>query len=408
MKRFILPVIVVILVALLGVGLVGFNLFRDKAIKDFFATMQQPAAPVSTYTVEPGEWTPEVEAIGTVSAIQGVELSVEVAGIVKDIPFTANQTIQQGAPLLQLDDAIEKADIVAAKAQDVLMDQTLARARTLSTRGVGAVSSVDEAQAASLAKKAEIAKLEAVMEQKLLKAPFTGTVGIPRIELGQYLAPGTVVVTLQDLTTMRVDFTVPEQALSEIKIGQPIKLGLTDNDISFKGEITAIEPRIDPATRLISVRAKVDNPEGKLRPGQFAQVRVTLPKEEDVFTLPQTALVSSLYGDYVFVVRPAPDEAKPADATKPADAQSSGAASAADAAKPAEGADEKKEPKLVATQVFVTPGRRSGLVVEITKGIKQGDIVITAGQNRLSPGAAVKIANDVNPANTKEAGLPTK
>ena len=370
--------------------------------------MQQPAAPVSTYTVEPGEWTPEVEAIGTVSAIQGVELSVEVAGIVKDIPFTANQTIQQGAPLLQLDDAIEKADIVAAKAQDVLMDQTLARARTLSTRGVGAVSSVDEAQAASLAKKAEIAKLEAVMEQKLLKAPFTGTVGIPRIELGQYLAPGTVVVTLQDLTTMRVDFTVPEQALSEIKIGQPIKLGLTDNDISFKGEITAIEPRIDPATRLISVRAKVDNPEGKLRPGQFAQVRVTLPKEEDVFTLPQTALVSSLYGDYVFVVRPAPDEAKPADATKPADAQSSGAASAADAAKPAEGADEKKEPKLVATQVFVTPGRRSGLVVEITKGIKQGDIVITAGQNRLSPGAAVKIANDVNPANTKEAGLPTK
>lgn len=408
MKRFILPVIVVILVALLGVGLVGFNLFRDKAIKDFFATMQQPAAPVSTYTVEPGEWTPEVEAIGTVSAIQGVELSVEVAGIVKDIPFTANQTIQQGAPLLQLDDAIEKADIVAAKAQDVLMDQTLARARTLSTRGVGAVSSVDEAQAASLAKKAEIAKLEAVMEQKLLKAPFTGTVGIPRIELGQYLAPGTVVVTLQDLTTMRVDFTVPEQALSEIKIGQPIKLGLTDNDISFKGEITAIEPRIDPATRLISVRAKVDNPEGKLRPGQFAQVRVTLPKEEDVFTLPQTALVSSLYGDYVFVVRPAPDEAKPADATKPADAQSSGGASAADAAKPAEGADEKKEPKLVATQVFVTPGRRSGLVVEITKGIKQGDIVITAGQNRLSPGAAVKIANDVNPANTKEAGLPTK
>ena len=399
-KRYLLPVIILVLVALLGVGLVGFNLFRDKAIKDFFATMQQPAAPVSTYTVQTGAWTPEVEAIGTVSAIQGVELSVEVAGIVKEIPFTANEIIEKGQPLLQLDDAMEKADIVAAQAQNVLMDQTLERARTLSTRGVGAVSNVDEAQAASLAKKAEIAKLQAVMDQKLLKAPFTGTVGIPRVELGQYLSPGTVVVSLQDLSTMRVDFTVPEQNLSELKIGQPIKLGLNESDVSFKGEITAIEPRIDPATRLVSVRAKVENPDGKLRPGQFAQVRVTLPKEDNILTLPQTALVSSLYGDYVFVVRPA--EQQP-DAGKPTEPQPAGAASA-EAAK----SEEKKEPKLVVAQVFVTPGRRSGLLVEITKGIKPGDIVVTAGQNRLNPGAVVKIANDVNPANTKDSGLPTK
>lgn len=400
-KRYIVPVIALIFVILIGVGLVGFNLFRDKAIQEFFATMQQPAAPVSTYTVKPTDWTPEIEAIGTVSAIQGVELAVEVAGIVKDIPFGANEDVEQGAPLLQLDDAIEKADIVAAKAQDVLMDQTLARARTLSTRGVGAVSSVDEAEAASLAKKAEIAKLQAVMEQKLLKAPFKGTVGIPRIELGQYLSPGTVVVTLQNLDTMRVDFTIPEQTLSEVKVGQPIRLGLTDNDISFKGEITAIEPRIDPATRLISVRAKVDNPDGKLRPGQFAQVRVTLPTEDNVITLPQTALVSSLYGDYVFVVRPAEDKG---EAPKPAGGEqaAAGAANAADA--PAE----KAEPKLVAVQVFVTPGRRSGLLVEVTKGLKPGDIVVTAGQNRLSPGASVKVTNDVNPANTVDAGLAKK
>ena len=407
-KRYLVPVIALLFVILIGVGLVGFNLFRDKAIKDFFANMQQPAAPVSTYTVEPGSWTPEIEAIGTVSAIQGVELAVEVAGIVKEIPFASNQEVEQGAPLLQLDDAIEKADIVAARAQDVLMDQTLARARTLSTRGVGAVSNVDEAEAASLAKKAEIAKLQAVTDQKLLKAPFKGTVGIPRIELGQYLSPGTVVVSLQDLDTMRVDFTIPEQTLSEIKIGQPIKLGLTDSDISFSGEIIAIEPRIDPATRLISVRAKVDNPEGKLRPGQFAQVRVTLPKEDEVYTLPQTALVSSLYGDYIYVVRPA--ENKP-DAPKPARESSAGTANAANSAAPAEEkklADAAPEQKLVAAQVFVTPGRRSGLLVEITKGIKKGDIVVTAGQNRLSPGATVKITNDVNPATKTDAGLAKK
>ncbi|MGH7005303.1 MAG: efflux RND transporter periplasmic adaptor subunit, partial [Alphaproteobacteria bacterium] len=383
--------------------------FRDKAIKDFFATMQQPAAPVSTYTVEPGVWTPNIEAIGTVSAIQGVELAVEVSGIVKEIPFKANQTVEAGADLLQLDDAIERADIVAAKAQDVLADQTLQRARTLNTRGVGAVSSVDEAQSASLAKKAEIAKLQAVLDQKLIKAPFKGTVGIPRIELGQYLSPGTVVVSLQDLATMRVDFTVPEQTLGSVEIGQPIKLNLTDNDESFDGEITAIEPRIDPETRLVSVRAKVDNTSGKLRPGQFAQVRVTLPKEENVFTLPQTALVSSLYGDYVFIVRKAPDENKQADAAKTDEAQKP-AEQPADAAKPAEQPKEgeKAEEKLVVAQVFVTPGRRSGLLVEVTKGIKKGDIVVTAGQNRLSPGAAVKIANDVNPAKTTDAGLPKK
>ncbi len=408
-KRYLVPVIALLFVILIGVGLVGFNLFRDKAIQDFFATMQQPAAPVSTYTVEPSAWTPEIEAIGTVSAIQGVELAVEVAGIVKEIPFAANQEVEQGAALLQLDDAIEKADIVAARAQDVLMDQTLTRARTLSTRGVGAVSNVDEAEAASLAKKAEIAKLQAVMDQKLLKAPFKGTVGIPRIELGQYLSPGTVVVTLQDLDTMRVDFTIPEQTLSEVKIGQPIKLGLTDSDLSFKGEIIAIEPRIDPSTRLISVRAKVDNPDGKLRPGQFAQVRVTLPREDDVYTLPQTALVSSLYGDYIYVVRPAENKA---DAPKPTGESSAGTANAAaNAANPADEAkpaDPAAEQKLVAAQVFVTPGRRSGLLVEITKGIKKGDIVVTAGQNRLSPGAAVKVTNDVNPAAKTDAGLAKK
>lgn len=241
-KRYILPVIILILVVVLAGGLVWFNFFRDGMIKQFFATMQQPAQSVSTYTVEPAVWTPNIEAIGTVSAIQGVELAVEVAGIVKDIPFTANDIVEKGAPLLQLDDAIEKADIVAAKAQDVLNDQTLARARTLNTRGVGAESNVDTAQAASLAKKAEIAKLEAVMEQKLLKAPFKGTVGIPRIELGQYLSPGTVVVSLQDLSTMRVDFTVNEQNLNLIKIGQLIKLSLSDADQPYEGQITATEP----------------------------------------------------------------------------------------------------------------------------------------------------------------------
>jgi membrane fusion protein (multidrug efflux system) len=234
-----------------------------------------------------------------------------------------------------------------------------------------------------------VTKLQAVLDQKQLTAPFAGTVGIPRIDLGQYLAPGTAVVTLQDLDTMRVDFSVPEQQLPLLKIDRTVKLGFSEGELPFSGKITGIDPKIDPASRLVTVRAEVANPEGKLTPGQFVQVRVELPEEKGVLALPQTALTTSLYGDYVFVVRPAkPDAAeKPADASEPAEA------------KPAADGDKAD---LVLAQVFVRPGRHNDGLVEILSGIAEGDEVVTAGQNRLFNGMSVVVDNTIDPTRPPE------
>ncbi|TIO82011.1 MAG: efflux RND transporter periplasmic adaptor subunit, partial [Mesorhizobium sp.] len=300
----------------------------------------------------------------------------------------------------------------------------LTRALELQRRGVGTDATLDAARAAATASAAQVNKLQAVLDQKQLAAPFTGTVGIPKIDIGQYLAPGNSVVTIQDLDTMRVDFTVPEQQLPLLKIGQTVRIGSNAADMSFAGSIRGIDPKIDPASRLVSIRGEVANPEGKLTPGQFVQIRVELPEESNVISVPQTAVTSSLYGDYVFVVvppkpaeagaaapakpedqksgaeKPAGDAAKPqADASKPA----SDTANAADsAAKPAENAQKPAEtgqqPALVLSQVFVKLGRRNNGMVEIVEGLKAGDQVVTAGQNRLFNGMSVAVDNTVDPS----------
>ena len=424
MKRFFIIAGILLLLILVCVGIVGFNFLRDNGIKQYFATMKPPAATVSTVVVKPTEWTPGVEAIGTVRAVRGVDLTVETSGIVKDILFHANQKIPVNSVLLQLDDAVERADLAAAKAQSASDQTALERALELQRRGVGTDATLDTARATASASASQVNKLQAVLDQKQLTAPFAGTVGIPKIDLGQYLSPGNSVVTLQDLDTMRVDFSVPEQQLPLLKIGQTVRLGIGGSsgggDLPFAGAIRGIDPKIDATSRLVSVRAEVANPDGKLTPGQFVQVRVELPQESNILSLPQTALTSSLYGDFVFVVVPAkpadasaapaakaedqkPAADKPAaDATKP---QTDAMKPATDAAKPADktAADPSKpaadqKPALVLSQVFVKPGRRNDGVVEIVEGIKAGDEVVTAGQNRLFNGMSVAVDNTIDPS----------
>lgn len=399
-KRFIIAFILLVLVV--G-GIVGFNLFRDQAIQQYFATMTVPPATVSTTTVEPIAWTPGIEAIGTVSAVRGVDLTVETAGIVKEISFEANEKVEAGTVLLQLDDEVQRADLEAAKAQAALDQTALKRAGELQRRGVGSDVTLDTARATASASASQVAKLKAVLDQKQLTAPFGGTLGIPKIDLGQYVTPGMAVVTLQDLDTMRVDFTVPEQQLPLLEIGQTVKLGFNEGDLPFSGTIKGIDPKIDPASRLVTAQAEVANPEGQLTPGQFVQVRVELPKEEGVLALPQTALTTSLYGDYVFVVRPAPSQ--PEQPAQPTNATGDGAQEQ----QPAEANQAAGEkPGLVLAQIFVKPGRRNGGLVEILSGIAAGDEVVTAGQNRLFNGMPVVVDNTIDPTTALEdlAGQP--
>lgn len=395
-KRLLIAVVLLVIVC--G-GLVYFNMFRNQAIEQFFASRQQPAVPVQVVTAEPISWRPGIEAIGTSRAAQGIELSLETSGRIEAVNFTSNDTVEAGQVLVQLADDVEQAGLVAARAAVKLNEQTLERTLELRSRGVNAEANVEEARAGAESAGAEVARLEAVLGQKTLRAPFSGTIGLPQVDEGQYVATGTPVATLQDLGTMRVDFTVPEQQRDLLEIGQAIRLGSKEGSLDHQGRIIGIEPRIDPNTRLVTVRAEVENTENGLYPGQFVRVRVQLPEEDGIIALPQTAVVTSLYGDYVFVVADA-EAAKEADAAAEDDA---GAATAqAQEGEPAAAAGEEAAPALEARQVFVTTGRTDGNMIEIVDGLEGGESIVASGQNRLSNGASVTINETASPLEGRE------
>ncbi len=352
-----------VVLALLGGGLVGFNVFRDRMIAQFIAGAPERALPVETVEAEATTWRPSLQAIGTVNAAQGVQLTVEAAGMIRDVRFEANDMVAEGDVLLQLDDEVQRADLDAARTQLALERANLAREEELQSRGVASDARLEQIRAAFDAAEAQVARAEAVIAQRRLVAPFAGTIGIPRVDRGGFVSPGDVVTTLQDLDTMRVDFSLPEQALPLLAIGQTVHVRVDGDERTFDGEIRGIDPRVDPGSRLVAVRARVDNPDQALTPGQFARVRIDLPEEDGVIALPQTAVTTSLFGDFAFVVRPR----------------------------------EEDEETLEVRQVFVSLGRRDGGSVEIVEGIAAGDLVVSAGQNRLSNRAAVRLAETETP-----------
>lgn len=364
MKRRIVVSLVFLFAVLLCAGLVGFNFFKEKMIADFFANMQPPPQTVSAAKVEAKTWTPSISAIGTARAANGVELAFETPGIVKEIKFKANQSIRQGDVLVQLDDTVERADIQDVQANVKTAESAFERARSLSSRGYGTEANLDQASALLATARSRLARLEATIEQKTLKAPFSGVIGIPRIDVGQYLQPGSVIASFQNLDSMKVDFTVPEQMADDVKLDQEVRLGASATDLPFKGKITGKDPRVDPKTRLVSVQALIeDNKDRALLPGQFVHVEVILPQEPNVVTVPQTTVITSLYGDYVYTIE---QEEKAGNQVQ------------------------------VARQVFVKTGRRRGGSLEILSGIQAGQQVVASGQNKLQAGATVKIDNSID------------
>jgi membrane fusion protein (multidrug efflux system) len=374
LRRFVVAAVFLLVVAICG-GLVWFNFFRDKMIGEFFAGMQPPPQTISATEVAAKTWTPGIVAIGTTRAVNGVELAVQVGGLVEEIRFKANDHVKTGQVLVQLDDDVLRADLADAQASIAVNQATLDRSQQLRQRGYDSQASYDQAVAAVGAARSKMARTEAIINQKAVKAPFAGVIGIPRIDPGQYLEPGTVVATLQDLDAMRVDFTVPEQFLDDIKPGQTVRFGLTENDLPYVGKITGIDPRVDPQTRLVAVQALLDNnKDNPLLPGRFMQVRIELPAEPNVVTVPQTAVITSLYGDYVFTV---------------------------------EKDDKVQPPREVARQVFVKVGRRDRGQIEIASGLQPGQTVVISGQNKLQGGSTVKIDNSAN-LNQIAAGEPVR
>jgi membrane fusion protein (multidrug efflux system) len=358
--------IAIILLGLIGGGIVWFKFFRDDMIAQFMGSMVPPPVPVTAETVEAVTWQPGIDAVGTALSARGVDLAIESGGLVQAISFAANDTIPEGHLLVQIDDDSEVAAVAAARATLSVAIAEANRAKTLSDRGVGAQNTVDTAEAQVESARAQVAQLQTALDRKKLIAPFAGVIGIAQVEIGQYVQPGTIYATLQDLSQMRVDFSVPEQQIGVLGLGGPLTVATEVGDFSATGTILAIEPRVDANSRMVTVRAEVENPSGVLYPGQFLRVRIALPEEQGVIAVPQTAVSSTLYGDSIYVVRKGEGE------------------------------------ELTVEQVFVKIGRRSGGRIEVTEGLTAGDQIVTSGQNRLTPGAKVVIDTSV----TLEATSP--
>ncbi len=369
-KRPVRPVlwfiIVGTLLAVLVGGLVWFNYFRGQMIKQFFANNKPPPTSVSAAEAK-SEVVPNLlTAVGSLVAVHQVDVSADVNGRVTDIKFVPGTRVEAGTPLVQLFDAPEQGDLANYKAQATVAQLSLDRAKQLASRQFGPQATVDQAQAAYDQAQAGIAKTEALISQKLVRAPFAGELGMRKVEVGQYLTAGTAIVSLTDLSELWANFTVTEKDSGSLKVGQTVRLKVDAYPgRTFEGKITTIEPQIASDTRNIRVQATIANPEKILKPGMFVTTTVVLPEKPAVITVPETAVDYTLYGDSVFVIT----EKKEADG----------------------------KTSLSAVRTFVQTGNRVEGRVEIVKGLKAGDKVVAVGQLKLQSGAAVAISTDPAP-----------
>ena len=359
-------IIVALLLAVLVGGLVGFNAFRSHMIAQFFANNKPPPANVTVAEAKSEVIPNLLTAVGDLAAVHQVNVTSDVSGRITDILFTAGSHVKAGTPLVQLFDTPDQGDLANFKAQAVVAELQLERAKQLAARQFGPQSTVDQAQATYDQAKAGIAKTEAIISQKLVRAPFDGDLGVRQVEVGQYLTAGTQIVSLTDLSVLYANLTVTEKQSSQIKVGQTVRVAVDAYPgKTFEGKITTIEPQISTDTRNIRVQATIQNPDSILKPGMFATTTIVLPEKPAVVTIPETAVDYTLYGDSVFLIT----EKK--------------------------GDDGKTS--LTAVRSFVKTGNRVEGRVEILKGLKPGDKVVAVGQIKLQSGIAVAISADPAP-----------
>lgn len=362
-------IVMLLLVALVFGGIYGFQQFRNQMIAKAIRGGGIPPQAVSTTVVENAVWQPNVEVIGSLQAAQATDLATEVNGLITQIHFKSGEHVKAGEVLLKLNDAPLQAQLAQLKASAALAKQNLDRDRAQLKIKAVSQAVVDSDMATLKGAEAQVKQQEALIDQKTLKAPFSGKLGIRKVDLGEYLPAGTAVVSLQKLDPMYVDFTIPQSELSLIEVGK--KISITTNAFAgktFEGKIKAIEPQVNTSTRNITVRAEIGNPDGLLLPGLFATAKVNQGEERQYLTLPSTAIAYNPYGSTVFIVKD-------------------------------EGKDDKGKPKLTVEQRVVTTGATRGDQVAILSGLKAGETVVTAGQLKLRNGAPVFINNAIQPSN---------
>ena len=369
-KRFIITGIVV--AVLLGALSAWQFAVKPMLVKSFLSQMVPPPATVTAEKAVADKWVEQLSSIGTLIASQGVDIASQVAGVVTEIPVESSMEVEQGSKLVQLDIAVEIADLASAKATLEEADVAHTRQVDLMQKKVTSEANLDTARAKRDTAAASVKRIEAVIAQKAIIAPFAGRVGIRKVEIGQYVAPGMALISLQALDPIRVDFPMPEQTIGKLRVGQTIQLTVDayPGEV-FQGGIQFLDARVAQETRTLLVRGLLRNKERKLLPGMFANVTVLAGEPRDVVTVPRTAVTFSLYGDSVYVASAAP--------AKEGEVQAASTPSS--------------EAPLVAERRFVRTGETRDDRVAIVSGIAPGELIVTTGQLKLNPGTSIRIDN---------------
>jgi membrane fusion protein (multidrug efflux system) len=369
----VLATLFVVFGLIFGWGWVKVNLI----IRPILAQIPFQPQTVSTITAQTSAWQPSLSAVGSIVAINGADLSSEVSGIVDTINFQSGDNVKAGQVLLTLRPNNDPAVLAQLQATAAVDQSNYERDQKQFAADAVSQAQVDSDKATYLAAQAQVTAQQALMAEKIIKAPFDGSIGIRQVDIGQYLAAGTKIVTLQQLDPLFMDFYVPQQALADIETGQPVQVSVDAfPDKVFGGTISAINSEVDTATRTVQVRATIQNEGLLLRPGMFATATINTGAPQNLVTLPQVAITYNPYGDTVYVVH--------------------------------HGTAHDGKPALVADQTFVTLGDTRGDQVAVTKGIAAGDVVVTAGQLKLQNGATVVINNNVPVPNDPNPNPPNE
>jgi multidrug efflux system membrane fusion protein len=355
------------IVFLLAIGFgvfIGYRLFV--LYQKVHAPRPLPPIVVSTATVQSQRLPRYLPAIGTIKAAQEVILTTEAEGRISKIFFTSGKDVRQGELLLQLADDVEQADLKRYEAAFRLAAVNLQRASSLASKNVESRATLDQRRAEFQQAEAQVLQTKALINRKQVRAPFSGKLGIGQVDLGQYVQPGTKIVTLTDLSQLRVNFSRPEQDWPLLAIGQTVIVTVDAYPgQQFKGTITSIDPQLQEETRTIDVQATLLNPEHQLIPGMFATVKVELPVQKEALIIPETAIDYSLYGTSTFVVRQQKDE-------------------------------KTGQTVWIAERREIEIGSYHRGLVEVSKGLQHGEQVVSAGHAKLENGMPVVINNTIH------------
>jgi len=363
MKYKVLLSVAIVLAVLGGLGAV--KVMQIRAMIEAGKAFKEPPETVSSAEVQQATWQETLKSVGSITPVQGVQVTTEISGTAVQISFASGALVQQGDLLVKLDTSSEEAQLRALEAQTELAQLNAKRIRDLRAEKAVSQSELDNAEATLAQFQGNADAIRATIAKKTIRAPFTGRLGIRQINVGEFVEAGrTVIVSLQALDRVYADFSVPQQHLSRIKEGLPVAV-TTDAypDKQFTGKLTSLNPDLDVATRSVRVQATLDNPGELLRPGMFARVEVLLPDNQDVLVIPATAIFSAPYGSLVYVIN---------DSTNAPN-------------------------ELVVQQQFIRTGRRQGDFVSVQSGLKAGDRIVSVGMFKLRNGKSILINNEIVP-----------